>query len=102
MADRSQGPDAYSIYPGEAETTMPGGNCHGLQLTSIGEYYIADRADYAFGSFRYFPGRGRGFFAEIQYLTTKESLYAVNSASCASRSSALHCSSAAARSAMAP
>lgn len=28
---------------------------------------IADRADYAFGQYRYFPGRGREFFLELTY-----------------------------------
>ena len=45
-----------------------------MRLNNIMDRDIADRADYAFGNFRYFPGRGREFFAEIQYLTTKESL----------------------------
>jgi outer membrane receptor protein involved in Fe transport len=29
---------------------------------------IADRADYAFGQYRYFPGRGRELFMELRYL----------------------------------
>ncbi|MBU2675929.1 MAG: TonB-dependent receptor [Gammaproteobacteria bacterium] len=29
---------------------------------------VADRADYAFGSYRYFPGRGRELFIELRYL----------------------------------
>lgn len=29
---------------------------------------IADRADYAFGQYRYFPGRGRELFIELRYL----------------------------------
>jgi len=29
---------------------------------------FADRADYAFGAYRYFPGRGRELFLELQYL----------------------------------
>ena len=45
-----------------------------MRLNNIADRDIADRADYAFGNYRYFPGRGREFFAEIQYLTTNESL----------------------------
>jgi outer membrane receptor protein involved in Fe transport len=29
---------------------------------------VADRADYAFGAYRYFPGRGRELFVELRYL----------------------------------
>jgi outer membrane receptor protein involved in Fe transport len=28
---------------------------------------VADRADYAFGTYRYFPGRGRELFVELRY-----------------------------------
>jgi outer membrane receptor protein involved in Fe transport len=45
-----------------------------LRLKNIADKAIADRADYAFGNFRYFPGRGRELFAEVQYSPTKESL----------------------------
>ena len=38
-----------------------------LRLNNVTDRAIADRADYAFGNFRYFPGRGREFFAEISY-----------------------------------
>ncbi|MDH3351951.1 MAG: TonB-dependent receptor [Gammaproteobacteria bacterium] len=44
-----------------------------LRLNNITDRKFADRADYAFGDFRYFPGRGRELFAEIRY-TPKESL----------------------------
>ena len=33
----------------------------------MNEHY-ADRADYAFGQYRYFPGRGRELFIELRYL----------------------------------
>jgi iron complex outermembrane receptor protein len=33
----------------------------------LGEH-VADRADYAFGQYRYFPGRGRELFIELRYL----------------------------------
>ena len=45
-----------------------------LRLNNVTDRNIADRADYAFGNYRYFPGRGREFFAEFQYSPTKESL----------------------------
>ena len=38
-----------------------------LRLNNVTDRDIADRADYAFGNYRYFPGRGREFFAEIRY-----------------------------------
>ena len=44
-----------------------------FRLNNITDRLIADRADYAFGNYRYFPGRGREFFAEIRY-TPSESL----------------------------
>jgi iron complex outermembrane receptor protein len=46
-----------------------------LRLNNVfGEDY-ADRADYAFGNYRYFPGRGRELFVEFRYAAgRKESL----------------------------
>jgi outer membrane receptor protein involved in Fe transport len=44
-----------------------------LRLNNVMDRDIADRADYAFGNFRYFPGRGREFFAELQYSPRSES-----------------------------
>ena len=38
-----------------------------LRLNNVTDRDIADRADYAFGNYRYFPGRGRELFAEIRY-----------------------------------
>jgi hypothetical protein len=38
-----------------------------VQLTNITDEMIADRADYAFGSYRYFVGDGRNIAAEIKY-----------------------------------
>ena len=38
-----------------------------LRLNNVTDRAIADRADYAFGNYRYFPGRGREFFAEFRY-----------------------------------
>jgi outer membrane receptor protein involved in Fe transport len=38
------------------------------RLYNILDTDYADRADYAFGEYRYFPGRGRELFVELQYL----------------------------------
>jgi outer membrane receptor protein involved in Fe transport len=38
-----------------------------VRLNNLADRDYADRADYAFGSYRYFPGRGRELFAEIRY-----------------------------------
>jgi len=44
-----------------------------LRLNNVTDRTIADRADFAFGNYRYFPGRGRELFAEFRY-TPNESL----------------------------
>jgi outer membrane receptor protein involved in Fe transport len=36
------------------------------RLNNIADRAIADRADYAFGDYRYFPGRGRELFVEFR------------------------------------
>jgi outer membrane receptor protein involved in Fe transport len=36
-----------------------------LRATNLADAAYADRADYAFGNYRYFPGRGRAVFVEI-------------------------------------
>ncbi|MBM4218256.1 MAG: TonB-dependent receptor [Gammaproteobacteria bacterium] len=36
-----------------------------LRITNLLDTAYADRADFAFGSFRYFPGRGRAYFLEL-------------------------------------
>jgi len=38
------------------------------RLNNLADEAIADRADYAFGDFRYFPGRGRELFVEFHYV----------------------------------
>ena len=38
-----------------------------LRLNNALDRHHADRADYAFGTYRYFPGRGRALFAEIAW-----------------------------------
>ncbi len=39
-----------------------------LRLNNVSDVRYADRADYAFGDYRYFPGRGRELFVELRYL----------------------------------
>jgi outer membrane receptor protein involved in Fe transport len=36
-----------------------------LRVTNLLDVAFADRADFAFGDYRYFPGRGRAYFAEV-------------------------------------
>ncbi len=36
-----------------------------LRVINLADAAYADRADFAFGDYRYFPGRGRAYFAEI-------------------------------------
>ena len=38
-----------------------------LRLVNALDRDFADRADFAFGSYRYFPGRGRALFAELAW-----------------------------------
>jgi iron complex outermembrane recepter protein len=38
-----------------------------LRLNNVTDRAYADRADFAFGNYRYFPGRGRTLFVEVQY-----------------------------------
>ncbi|MDJ0938237.1 MAG: TonB-dependent receptor [Woeseiaceae bacterium] len=38
-----------------------------LRLNNVTDTAYADRADYAFGNYRYFPGRGRELFVELVY-----------------------------------
>ena len=47
-----------------------------LRLNNVADRAIADRADYAFGEYRYLPGRGRELFVELVYspLGSRESL----------------------------
>jgi outer membrane receptor protein involved in Fe transport len=45
----------------------------GLRINNAADRDYADRADYAFGNYRYFPGRGREVFVELSY-TRSESL----------------------------
>jgi iron complex outermembrane receptor protein len=39
----------------------------GLRITNLTDMAYADRADYAFGDYRYFPGRGRTLYADLTY-----------------------------------
>jgi iron complex outermembrane receptor protein len=38
-----------------------------LRLINVTDEAYADRADFAFGNYRYFPGRGRTLFVEVRY-----------------------------------
>lgn len=38
-----------------------------LRLNNVTDRDYADRADFAFGNYRYFPGRGRALFVEVSY-----------------------------------
>ncbi|NCF23292.1 MAG: TonB-dependent receptor [Gammaproteobacteria bacterium] len=38
------------------------------RLNNLADVDVADRADYAFGDYRYFPGRGRELFVEFRYV----------------------------------
>jgi len=41
-----------------------------LRVRNVADAVIADRADFAFGNFRYFPGRGRESFIELSFRPT--------------------------------
>jgi iron complex outermembrane recepter protein len=38
-----------------------------LRLNNLTDRDYADRADFAFGNYRYFPGRDRALFVEVRY-----------------------------------
>ena len=38
-----------------------------LRVDNLFDTAYADRADYAFGNYRYFPGRDRTLFAELSW-----------------------------------
>ena len=40
-----------------------------VRLNNVTDRAYADRADFAFGNYRYFPGRGRTLFVEVRYET---------------------------------
>jgi len=46
---------------------LPQGWALALRLNNALDRDYADRADYAFGNYRYFPGRGRSLFAELRW-----------------------------------
>jgi outer membrane receptor protein involved in Fe transport len=60
-------------YPGHGLLNLRGrwqftpGWAVALRLNNALDRDYADRADYAFGTYRYFPGRGRALFAEITW-----------------------------------
>jgi outer membrane receptor protein involved in Fe transport len=60
-------------YPGHGVLNLrarwqgPAGWGVALRLNNALDRWYADRADYAFGSYRYFPARGRALFAEVSW-----------------------------------
>jgi outer membrane receptor protein involved in Fe transport len=38
-----------------------------LRINNLADEYVADRADFAAGTYRYLPGRGREWFVELRY-----------------------------------
>jgi iron complex outermembrane receptor protein len=60
-------------YPGHSLTGLtvswrtPGALRLHLQIDNLLDRAYADRADFAFGNYRYFPGRGRAAFLSIDY-----------------------------------
>ncbi len=46
------------------------GHAFSLRLTNLLDTRYAERADYAFGNYRYFPGAGRRLSLEWQYRKT--------------------------------
>ena len=64
-------PQNTHAYAGHAVLNLRGQQTFGswefaAQLTNLTDRRIADRADYAFGSYRYFVGEGRGIALEIK------------------------------------
>jgi iron complex outermembrane recepter protein len=47
--------------------SLPGKWSTTLRLNNLTDRAYADRADFAFGNYRYFPGRGRTLFVEVRY-----------------------------------
>jgi iron complex outermembrane recepter protein len=47
--------------------SLPGKWSTTLRLNNVTDRAYADRADFAFGNYRYFPGRGRTLFVEVKY-----------------------------------
>jgi iron complex outermembrane receptor protein len=41
----------------------------GARINNLTDEFYADRADFAFGEYRYFPGRSREFFMQVTYRT---------------------------------
>lgn len=62
-------------YPGHdllnwrASLDFRGGWSATLRVNNLTDEYYADRADFAFGNYRYFPGRDREAFIELAYAT---------------------------------
>jgi hypothetical protein len=65
-----------ATYPGHKvanfRTTWQPGGASGalrvdLRIDNLFDIAYADRADFAFGNYRYFPARGRAFFVSFDY-----------------------------------
>lgn len=57
----------HSIINLRARIDLSGQFSITARLNNVSDRAIADRADYAFGNYRYFPGRGRELFLELRY-----------------------------------
>ena len=51
-------------------TTQTGPLIVGLKVRNVLDRAYAERADFAFGSFRYFPGQPRSVFVTLRYAPT--------------------------------
>jgi outer membrane receptor protein involved in Fe transport len=61
-----------ATYPGHTAANLrvnwnPGPVVVGLHVDNLFDKRYADRADFAFGNYRYFPARGRAMFLSIDY-----------------------------------
>ena len=66
-------PQNAHTYAGHSLVNLRGQQTYGAwefaaQITNLADRRIADRADYAFGSYRYFVGEGRGIGLEVKRL----------------------------------
>lgn len=55
----------HLLWHGFAGYRAPSGWFVNLKLRNLGDERYAERADFAFGNFRYFPGPGRSLFVEL-------------------------------------
>ncbi len=57
----------HELYNLRAGLDVSRGLSLAMRLNNLTDADVADRADFAFGQYRYFPGRGREFFVEVRY-----------------------------------